>query len=165
MGPILLKTLDAKETLGGSKLPDTYQSLDTIDSPTRGHGMTVPLGFHYSHLRGYYGNIGFLSGEILGEGSERIVKGVLLDASLGNNDYGISLGMAGASVVFPVVGLAVKATMLVGKSPDKDYFLTDGQKAYGLELSIAYYVGLSVGVFREEGTGEIKYNLATGIGF
>jgi hypothetical protein len=96
---------------------------------------------------------------------KRIVKGWLIDAALGENDYGIYLGVAGASVVFPVVGLAVKATMLVGKSPDKDYFLTDGKKAFGLELSIAYDAGFSVGVFREEGMGDTKYNLATGIGF
>ena len=160
-----MKPLHAKETLGDIQSQNDIKSHETIDSPISGHGFTVPLGFHYSHLRGYYGNVGLLSGDILGEGSERVVKGVLIDASLGQNDYGISLGVAGASVVFPVIGLAAKATMLVGKSPSKDYFLTDGKKAYGLELSIAYYVGLSVGVFREEGTGDIKYNLATGIGF
>jgi len=162
---VVMKQLDAKETMGDIQSQDAIKAQETIDSPITGHGFTVPLGLHYSHLRGYYGNVGLLSGDIIGEGSERVVKGVLIDASLGKNDYGISLGVAGASMVFPVVGLAAKATMLVGKSPDKDYFLTDGQKAYGLELSIAYFAGLSVGVFREEGTGEIKYNLATGIGF
>lgn len=165
LGLILMKPLNAKETLGDIQSQDAINSHVTLDSPISGHGFTVPLGIHYSHLRGYYGNVGLLSGDILGEGSERVIKGGLIDASLGQNDYGISLGVAGASVVLPVVGLAAKATMLVGKSSDKDYFLTDGQKAFGLELSIAYYGGFSVGIFREQGTGDIKYNLATGIGF
>src|ERR1700690_451736 len=69
IGLVLIKPLDAKETLGAIQSQDAINSQKTIDSPISGHGFTVPLGVHYSHLRGYYGNVGLLSGDIIGEGS------------------------------------------------------------------------------------------------
>lgn len=99
------------------------------------------------------------------------VTGVLLHASVADDDYGMSLGWGGFRDYGSVISDAsIKLTLLTGRHPDDDYFLKDDKKAWGIELtSIAVFppfpIGLSIGAFKEEGSDAVRIIGGGGIGF
>lgn len=134
-----------------------------------GYGFAMPLAVHYGAARHLYGSAGILIGQAVAQDTEVLgvsesVNGLLIDGTIGQNDYSYSIGFGGSGPI-GILGAAIRATALVGKTTDAGYFLHRNQKAYGLELSAAMGVGVRFGVFRTEGSHTVKVLSSIGIGF
>lgn len=142
------------------------QALEIADS---GVGIAFPLAVHYSRTRGAFGSAGFLLGRSVSSeddllGLNETVYGLLLDGTIGKNDFSYSVGYGGGTSV-GFIGAAIRATTLVGRPSEEGYFLERNQRAYGVELSAGMIVGVRVGVFKTERTHVTKFITSIGVGF
>ncbi|MBK8574458.1 MAG: hypothetical protein IPN90_01850 [Elusimicrobia bacterium] len=134
------------------------------------YGFNFPSGFFYSNTRGGYGSAGLMIGKYhSGRGkdipSPLVGPGILIDATLGRNDYSYSFGYGFGFDPIGLFGGAIRTTVLVGKPSDTGYFLERNQKAYGIEGSFGLLLGARIGVFRIEKTHATKVLASIGIGF
>lgn len=155
--------------LSGLFLIFTARTSEAVEIAESGYGIGFPVGIFYSGTRGPYGSAGLILGRSVTKeqdllGYSESVDGLLVDGTIGRNDFSYSVGYGGGTPI-GLIGGAIRATALIGRPSEQGYFLERNQKSYGIELSAALGFGFRLGVFRTQNTHITKVITSVGFGF